>query len=379
MTPIKHKRGDWFFWIPRKMSPDGKRRAVYKPSRNAAYVEIMRLKEQWRQHGTNAITDEERTYISLARNELGGDLSKLPEVLRHWRLTGLDSLTKTEAADAVSKYIAHRATQDLARKTINDSRSALRMFQFLHHGQFIHEITAQDVRSYIDRRAIGGRKSAYKQMKLFLDWAKSERMLSINPIDSIKAPTAKATEVEVYKPDDFAKLIRYADAHYKELVPFLALSGFGMMRSGELISAYAEHPVLDWSNIIWERGVVYVPEAVAKQTRRAAGNRREFPICDAIAHWLSSYRKKSGSIVAIDELKFRAQMRALFEATGVRRINNGFRKSAISHYIAAHPSDGVQLTARYAGNSESIARTHYVAWITESDGAAWFGIRRATA
>jgi site-specific recombinase XerD len=378
MTPTKHKTGSWVIFIPAKMSATGKRQAKYFQSKNAAHEEIMRLKSTWRRFGTATFTEDERHYLAIARNELGNDLSRLPEVLRHWRLTGPDSITKTTVRDAIDKYLEYRASQDISRKTLADSRSALRGFRLLHDQRWLHEITAADVRAYIDEREPGGRKSAYKQMKLLLDYAKSERLIAVNPIDSIKAPTAKPTEVEVYRPEDFAKLLHHADAHYPDLVPYLALSGLGMLRTGELVSAYKDRPTLRWENIIYERNIVYVPELVAKQTRRATGNRREPPLNEALAHWLEPYRREEGPIVACSEAKWRAQLLALFKETGVRRLDNGLRKSAISYFIGRNPEVGVTLAARYAGNSEAISRTHYLAWITEQDGAAWFGIRRAS-
>jgi hypothetical protein len=148
-----------------------------------------------------------------------------------------------------------------------------------------------------------------------------------------------------------------------------------MYRTGELISAYADRPVLDWRNIIWERNLVAIPELVAKQTRRATGNRREPPISDALAHWIEPYKRESGPIVPCSEPKWRQQLLALFKETGVRRLDNGLRKSAISYFIGANPEVGVTLAARYAGNSEAISRTHYLAWITEQDGTRWYGIR----
>ena len=76
------------------------------------------------------------------------------------------------------------------------------------------------------------------------------------------------------------------------------------------------------------------------------------------------------------EPKWRQQLLALFRETAVRRIDNGLRKSAISYFIGKNPEVGVTLAARYAGNSEAISRQHYLAWITEQDGARRLGARR---
>jgi hypothetical protein len=120
-----------------------------------------------------------------------------------------------------------------------------------------------------------------------------------------------------------------------------------------------------------------VPADVGKQTRRTTGNQREFPICDALRHWLEPYRRANGRMVELSEAAFRQRMTELFNAAGVKKLDNGLRKSAISHYIAKFPETGVVLTARYAGNSESIARIHYLAWLAQETGEKWFAIRRS--
>jgi hypothetical protein len=369
--------GGFFLWLPAKLAHDGKRRAVYFPNRNAAYNAIMGLKYDLREHGKGAITADERAAITLARRELG-DLSKLPEIIRYWKQFGPDAVTKTTLQDAIPKYLEYRATLDLDRRTQSDTKSALHVFSLNRHWQYVHEITTPEVREYMNQRAPGSsRKTAYKHLNLFFRWCKEERLVIVNPLDAIHSPADKAKEVEVYSVEDFEKLLRTANETDSDLVPFLALSGFGMMRSGELIARYGDDPVLQWHNVIWERGLIDVPEAVAKQTRRAVGNRREFPLCDTLRHWLEAFKTRKGRVVDLAEAEFRPRMNKLFAAAGVTSLDNGLRKSAISYYIAAHPADGVTLAARYAGNSESISRRYYLTWLTEEKGQAWFGIRRA--
>jgi hypothetical protein len=376
MTPTKHKRGNWFFWVPAKFSPTGKRECVYKKSKNAAYNEIQRLKDEWREHGKSAITDEDRTYIGMARAELG-DLKLLPEVLRHWRLTGPGAVVKMTLADAITKYLEFRATLGLDRRTLRDTKSAMRRFAFQRDWCNVHEITAAEIRAFIDERGAPlTRKTAYKHQRLFWDWAKSERLVTTDLMENIRPPVVRGKEAEVYTPDQFEKLLQTADANYRDLLPFLCLSGFGFMRTGELVSAYSDKPTLKWEHVLWSEGKVYVPTDVGKQTRRAVGNQREFPICEALSHWLEPYKGRAGRIVELNEAAFRARMSELFKAAGVAKLDNGLRKSAISHYIAKFPETGVTLTARYAGNSESIARTHYLAWLAQETGEKWFGIRR---
>ena len=81
---IRHKAGGWLFFVPAKLTANGRRKAVFRKNYNQANEALMRYKRDLREHGRAAITDEDRSYISMARAELG-DLKLLSEVIRHWR------------------------------------------------------------------------------------------------------------------------------------------------------------------------------------------------------------------------------------------------------------------------------------------------------
>lgn len=349
---------------------------MFRKNYNQANEALMRYKRDLREHGRAAVSDEERSYISMARTELG-DLKLLPEVIRFWRMNGPGAVVKTTLKDAIAKYLEFRATLGLDRRTLRDTKSAMRLFAFQYGWRYVHEITTAEIRAYLDERgAPSTRKTAYKHQRLFWDWAKSERLVAANPMENIRPPVARAKEAEVYRAEDFEKVLRTADRDYPDLLPFLCLSGFGFMRTGELVSPYSDRPVLKWEHVLWSEGKIYVPADVGKQTRRTVGNQREFPICNDIHAWLEPYHGRTGRIVELNESVFRDRMTALFKAAGVQKLDNALRKSAISHFIAAHPETGVVLTAKYAGNSESIARTHYLAWLSQEAGEKWFAIRR---
>jgi hypothetical protein len=55
-------------------------------------------------------------------------------------------------------------------------------------------------------------------------------------------------------------------------------------------------------------------------------------------------------------------------------VHNGLRKSCISYALAADNDLGVVQAARYAGNSETTIRKHYLE-LTPEDGKAWFAVQ----
>src|SRR5438132_7432286 len=75
MTPIKRGDGTFQVYIPRKLSPTGKRQAKYFPSKNQALKFISEFKAEHLEHGRHGISASDRQTIEFLRSQLGGDLS----------------------------------------------------------------------------------------------------------------------------------------------------------------------------------------------------------------------------------------------------------------------------------------------------------------
>ena len=77
----------WRVTVPAKVSSTKKRYDKYFDSQDSAQKFIDATLTERTEHGKQAVTAEERQWISYARTELGS-LSSLPEVIRHWKRTG---------------------------------------------------------------------------------------------------------------------------------------------------------------------------------------------------------------------------------------------------------------------------------------------------
>jgi hypothetical protein len=87
MKPTERSDGRWTVFIPRKLSESGKREAKYFPSKTQAAKFVTEFKSEHREHGKSGVTSQQREWIRFAESKLG-NLALLPEVIRHWELTG---------------------------------------------------------------------------------------------------------------------------------------------------------------------------------------------------------------------------------------------------------------------------------------------------
>lgn len=104
MKPFRHTRGGWAVQYSAKNSGTGKRLMRYYATQKDAEADIKKHVGEVQEFGRNAVTAEDRSMILLARQQLGGSLDLLPQVLEHWRKTGAGSIKPTKVEDAVEEF-----------------------------------------------------------------------------------------------------------------------------------------------------------------------------------------------------------------------------------------------------------------------------------
>jgi integrase len=329
-------------------------------------------------HGEQAITAEEHRWVAVLRSELGDDIDQLREVIEFWRKAGRQ-LKPISASAAVEHFLNFRAGDDLEQATRNDMAGRLHAFATHFADMNLHEITPQQMEVYLRTYHEGwNRKSHHKRLVNLWKYAKRWRWVRESVFDELEIPQTPASERLVYSAAEFKKMIDEAFWEDQDVLLFVCLSGLAFMRSQELVRRFGNEPVLEWSHFLWDRNLIRVPEGAAKSTRRKSGNERFVPIHpnlrEIIYHLFESSRKHSPGddrVIKSSVRHFRARLHKIHQGAGVPFIDNGWRKSAISHWLSSHEY-GVQQVAEWCGGSEASVRQYYYRALTPEDSAAWF-------
>jgi integrase len=373
VKPTERVDGRWTVFIPRKLSGTGKRQARYFPSKTQALKFVSEFRTERREHGKSGITAKHREWINFAENELG-NLALLPEVIRHWKRTGekLESIATNEAVKAFTVAVEPDYPN---KRTWHDIEERLAKLAAHFNARRLHEISVPELESFLSTFSAGwNRWSVHKRLKPFFKFARRRKWISADPMEEIPTPKCPTPEREIYTVEQFQSLLWFAEMGYETLLPYVVLCGFGFLRTAELVSMYANEEVLQWSDVLWDDGLIHVRPGVAKSTRRESGDERFIPLNDAAKSWLGPIRQESGDCVPHGAKKFGELWREMTDATKVVRIDNGLRHSAISYSLAANPEHGVALTASWAGNSEATIRKHYRRLLKPEVGKAWFTV-----
>lgn len=375
MKPFKHASGRWAVMIPEKLSDTGKREMRYYSSEAKAREDIKNFKGERREHGRSGVTSEERHWINVARNELG-DLSILPEIIRHWKRTG-EKLNQIEIKDAVKEFLDSAEKDYPNRRTLNDIKERLEKFKAAFASRLVHEVSTTEIEKYLEGYPSGWHRwSEHKRLKPFFKVARRRRWIASDPMEELPTPKTPTPEREIYTVEEFSNLLWFSELMYESILPYVVLCGFCFLRTAELVRMYANEKVLRWEHVLWDDGLIHVPHGVAKSTRRESGDERYIPLNDAAKRWLKPIRKTTGDCVPHSASKFGELWRAMTDKAQVPRIDNGLRHSAISYSLAAYPENGVALTSQWAGNSEKTIRKHYRRLLKPEQGKAWFAVEQ---
>src|SRR6516165_10075697 len=372
------------------------RRPIYCKSRNAANDLRARIQVWKRNRAMPAryvvtITEQDENWLGFLKNELG-DLSILPKLVDLWKRTEGAAISKTTVSELRDQFLAVKERETENRRTLSDIRTRLQNFVYAFPSRYLHEIETQEIRDYLKAIPRGySRRNAYKWLAPAFAFAEEQRMLTVNPFDSISRPEARPGEPGIIRPDEFQRLLTTADAKFPGLVQFLACAGFAGLRTTELVAMYADDEILQWQDILFDKKLIVVRGEVAKQTRRKSGDRCFVKIEPALEEWLKPYQKKSGPVVQFTESWFRKLLRGtkkapketdspacqgLFRLAQVTPPDNALRHSFASYWLARTGAEGVGKLAIQLGDSESVAKRHYIESLMPGDGDAWFGIRR---
>lgn len=312
-------------------------------------------------------TQEDMARMIHLRTRLGGDLSQLDAIIDHWERTGKAIIDHKTVYEALDDYLPYLETK-LSRKTLGDQRYRLKRFGD-HFGSLkLSSLVPADIRTFLD--AAPSKTSQHNDFKVlspFFQWVIEHRWIIINPLAEIRKPKPDNNELGIYFPEAFEALLYAGD---RDTLAFIAIAGMAGLRSAELIVERIEDSVLDWSDIDLERAHLVVRPEVSKTDRR-----RYVKLCPALVEWLKPIAEPEGRVVPLAAAAFRQRLADVHDLSQVRAVRNGLRHSYASYWICANGGEqGIGALAVQMGNSEAIARKHYISVLEPQTGKAWFAI-----
>jgi integrase len=388
MNAIKDKqRGKWRIIVSPKYTGTGKRQRLFFDSKELAEAKARSIREEGLNPASN-LDNDDIALLALIKKQFGNDAAEVIRNLDFARKTigGIPPEKRIDLETGCKAFIDRQITQGKNRRTIYSDRQALVKFSAFAGDRLpLIELTETRVNEYFETMKPGGtRLTQYARIKKFLNWCKAVGYLAINPMENVQRQDSWKANKDILKIEHFRRILfvvaglepikpgESLTTRYLRLLPYYVLGGLAGLRRCEIIDSNPADPVIEWSDIIWNKNSIKVRHEIAKETK-ANDRQRSIPLEPAAKAWLSLVRQDSGRMVDISQSTLQRLNDELLHALRIKVPANGLRNSFASYGAACRSPGDV---AKAMGDLESTIRQFYVArGIEPEEGLAWFGIR----
>lgn len=282
---------------------------------------------------------------------------------------------KKTVQEVVAEFIADRQSGGCSPVHLRDLNCRLARFARAFQMQ-LQSVTAPMVQEFIAKltnensgepSAARSKENALRQIASLFNYARRMKYIAADlamDIAEIPAPKKTHVAIEIYTPDEIARLLAEADDDVK---PALAIASFAGLRLAEVAR-------LDWSEVKLGESSIVVEANKAKTAAR-----RIVPVSENLAAWLAPLARPFGPVNPCEDDPLGNALGDRFGRAATRAKvewkRNGLRHSYISYRVAVFKD--VPAVALECGNSPSIIFANYRALATEKEARAWFAVAPA--
>lgn len=360
----------------------GERKRETKPTFEKAKNRADEINDSVADRNLESLTlSRDETVVFKRARELAGGVD-LDTAIREW--AEARAILGTTPLMEAAKFFRERHPSSLKPQTPDELRVAmvaektadglteeylrplnLRLKHFAKSFQCqMHTITPAMINSFLRHLDVGGRsRNNYRQAIVsLLTYAEGVNAITESALITKHIQSAKEDEVEIttFTPEEMRKLLTTAQTYNPKLIPLLALSAFGAMRS------YGELKRQRWSDINFETGFIRVSSA-----KGGTASKRLIKIRPNLRQWLDLCDKGKSDKCGVYPRPEGALAR-LAKAAGVTWKRNALRHSYATYRVAE--TNDIATTSRESGNSVRIITRHYVALKTPAEAEEWFSI-----
>jgi integrase len=305
------------------------------------------------------LDDAERACGELLRGTL-------LEAVRFFNANYQDPLRPINLPNAIDKFNAERAKENLRPETLKNLRFRLGAFKdFMPKDKNVSEILPDQINEFLHRK--NGKARGFRTIRndrlalsVFFKWCKTNKHVTENCMAAVANVKVDRKRPAIFDLPTVRGLLKAAtDYEGGKTLPYFVLGLFCGLRPTE-----AER--LTWDKIDLTDKLIAIE---TDGTKVRGGSERFVAISDNAVEWLREH-SLSKKPIAIDRKDFDA-VKALAKLD--KWPQDVLRHTAISNYQAEHRHEG--LTAEWAGNSVEVVKAHYRRAIKPADAKCFWAIK----
>lgn len=211
-------------------------------------------------------------------------------------------------------------------------------------------VTADQLRQHVEQASQNAksRKDARTRIIMLWDFARTHGIFE--SLEAVKLPKYKpdhSNTIKIWSPDELKTLLSSCP---EEFLPWLVLSCYSGLRSGEICPTPGTKPPLRWENIKRDQGMIDLPAKLSKVRKR-----RLVPVTPVLSAWLDYLAPPATGIVC-------ARLPAAHVTNMLGELVGGWRKNANRHTYGswrAAETENLPALAIEMGTSYAMIERHY--------------------
>ena len=271
-------RKRWRLIVPVRFTGTGKKQFILFKSKPEGEAEIRRILNR----GSSSrpqISEADEAAITLAK-DYGLTPEQYLDAIRLYKEQVLSVTKQATLEEACTAFTKHQQHEERNVRTVWSDRQALRdkLIPALGAETPMTEVTLKKIDDCIGAFPPGGtRKTFYIRVKKFLKWAWREGYTATNLMADSKSKDRWRENTEKIEVETFRRILFVAAGlepihpgeaptlRFQRLLPRYVLGGLAGMRSCEIIPSYPNDPVIEWSDILWNKNLIMVRHEVASK------------------------------------------------------------------------------------------------------------------
>jgi integrase len=321
------------------------------------------------------VTVDAATAVIVECLKVNPDLSVVVPALKFYAARNRQT-TKLTVTKLVEEFLKIKVSRGASERYRLDLKGRLEKFSEDCKKDACN-VTTADIQSWLDGLKL--KPQNYRNYRTVLHtlfrFAVARSYAADNPVEGVERVKVNGGDIEVFTPDEIARLLEAAREVAPDFLPSVAIGAFAGLRSAEIER-------LEWSDIHLAEKFIVVGASKSK-----TASRRIVPIHDNLAAWLADYSAREGKIWQGTSHVFHKRQKDIAAATRVEADEangikarkpvkwkgNGLRHSYASYRFAQIGDAG--RVAGELGNSAVVVHRHYRELVKPADAVKWFNIR----
>jgi len=356
-TKVKGK--SYSYWLVDCGHVDGKRVTITCKTKKEADLAAERKRIERNKIGLDALrlTENQKKDAVKAFSMLG-DTGSLTDAVSFFLAHQSPEGGQKTVSELFQEYIESKIRANRRPRTISDIRHRIGKLAEDFGDTPIHEITAYDLESWLDKKGYQEttRANFRRLFTGFFNYALKRKLIKSNPAIAIERPLVDEKLPEIFTPEEVGHLLSFTSKSCPDMLPYFAVAIFAGIRPAELRQ-------LDWKDVdLAVRRIRIIPETAKKRRQRYVD------VSDNLAGWIKPFQKESG---------FFYFSKYLFESVRVkgdiRWASDICRHTYGSYHLAMH--ENAALTSLQMGHSDSsVLFNHYRDLVTREDARRFWEI-----